>query len=158
MNIDTETRLEKYIEIADIHAERLKFAFSEISSLHFKTVKDFENLTQAQVRDIDGALMRFIKLQDVIGSDILPRILEITENTVPTQMTFIDKLNKLEKLEYLSDAKWWQKVRNVRNDITHDYPTEAELMIKYFNDFKEQTVLLLEYWNDLRIKLTRLLS
>jgi len=98
---------------------------------------------------------RFGKMQDDIGSKIFPAILEAKDKQAET---FIDKLNALEKLGYLDDATWWAKLRELRNEITHDYQDDYESLADHTNKLVISAQELLEFWSSLKTKLTPLLN
>lgn len=58
---------------------------------------------------------------------------------------------------YLSDANWWMDLRELRNEMTHDYPDDsaevAQTTAKLFICSQE----LIQYWNQLESKLAVLL-
>jgi uncharacterized protein with HEPN domain len=66
---------------------------------------------------------------------------------------FIDKLNCLEKLSYLPSSVWWMSLRETRNQITHDYPNNYELLSQHCNLFIKKAEELLNYWDSLQLKL-----
>jgi len=43
-------------------------------------------------------------------------------------------LNRLEQLEFIPSAEEWKKLRELRNNLTHTYPWEKEILI---NEIKE---------------------
>ncbi|MHB1680598.1 MAG: hypothetical protein ACYCTB_08860 [bacterium] len=48
-------------------------------------------------------------------------------------MSFIDVLDKLEKLEIIKDADEWNGIRELRNNLPHEYPSNQDEII---NDIK----------------------
>lgn len=151
-------RLEDHIKIATIHAKRLQYGLKQIQSINTYTAEYFEKLDELSIAMIDSTILRFIKLQDTIGASIFPSILELTEPVTITDLTFIDKLNKLEKLGYLDNAQWWQNLRKLRNDLTHDYPNTYQLLAHYFQEFIIKTPELLAYWKELEKKVMLLIK
>lgn len=121
-----------YLKIATLHAERLSAALSETERLLPFSAKTFETLSNQDIAFLDMLTTRFSKLQDVIGTQIFPLILECLAEDASS---FIDKLNRLEKLGYLEDAGWWMKLREIRNQVTHDYPDDYALLAQHFNQF-----------------------
>ncbi|MFN7038088.1 MAG: hypothetical protein ACK4OM_00760 [Alphaproteobacteria bacterium] len=144
-----EIFLSDYIKIAAIHAERLKSALEEFDNLVPLNVKKLEHMSITQIAFLDMMTTRFSKLQDIIGAKIFPLILEILGEDAHT---FRDKLNKLEKLDYIDDASWWMELREIRNQITHDYPNNHAILVEHFNIMIPKAKELLEFWNKLRTK------
>lgn len=145
--------LQDYINIADIHSKRLIEALLEVSGLMPLTPEKFNTLSANQIAFFDMLIMRFSKLQDVLGAKIFPAILE---RLGEDGNSFIDKLNKLEKLGYLQDANWWMGLREIRNQVSHDYPDDYELICSHVALLVVKARELLEYWKDLRTKIANL--
>ncbi|MDP2829654.1 MAG: hypothetical protein Q8O37_13740 [Sulfuricellaceae bacterium] len=89
------------------------------------TGEAFEHLTDAQVQSVDQFILRFTKLQDAMGSRLLPAILQYLQEPYE-ERPMLDKLNRLEKLGYIQNAEAWQNIRNTRNKFAHDYPDDGE--------------------------------
>ena len=85
----------------------------------------FEQLNSLEVRSIDQFILRFSKVQDAMGLRLFPAVLAVIQEDFE-EKPMIDKLNRLEKLGYLHDARQWQTLRNVRNQLTHEYPDDPQ--------------------------------
>lgn len=139
--------LKDYEKIADIHSRRLSAAiqktekFFPIDPLKLSILKDDE------VAFLDMMTTRFSKLQDFIGGKIFPLILDILGENA---LSFRDKLNVLEKLRIIDDASWWMKMREIRNQITHDYPDNYDILAKHFNQMRPFIEKLLIFWVNLK--------
>lgn len=140
--------LEDYLKIADIHADRLKSGLKKVKTLFPLTPTVFAQLTDENVAFLDMITTRFGKLQDIIGAKIFPLILEILGEDA---LSYIDKLNKLEKLGIIEDAQWWMKAREIRNQITHDYPDDYGLLSTHFNQMIPVVNDLLNFWSNLKL-------
>jgi hypothetical protein len=149
--------LSDYIRIGNIHEATLEFNLREIKNFKLSSTSNFKNLTIPEKNPIDVVIMRFGQLQDMIGAQIFPRILEYLEESNPTD-SFIDKLHKLEKLEYLPDVQWWRNLRKLRNNFSHDYLDDYEAIALFFNDLMTQVPQLLDYWKKLQEKLEILIN
>jgi len=129
--------------------EELKELFKLLDSIFDNAIIDYEELNKYKI-DIDflediqnrrlanSFLFYFSKIQDKIGAKLFKKVLyelgEIDTYSIP----FIDVLNILEKLEILS-SKEWLKIREIRNELSHEYPSDIydsienlKLSIKYF--------------------------
>jgi uncharacterized protein with HEPN domain len=142
--------LADFINIANIHAKRLGAALAEVKKIIPLTASKFEHLDDYHIAFLDMLATRFSKLQDIIGSRIFPLILEILGEDATT---FIDKLNKLEKIDYISSADWWMDLREIRNQMTHDYPDDYEILSDHFNSLVSKVEEILIYWRELKIKI-----
>ncbi len=139
----------QYSSIADIHARRLVLALERVSHLAPFNAQKCEELTDDEVAFFDMLTTRFSKLQDVIGAKLFPLLLDILGEDAKS---FIDKLNRLEKLDYLDDADWWMRLREVRNQIAHDYPDDYEQIARHANNFVAMARELLDFWQEFKAK------
>ena len=73
-------------------------------------------------RIINSFLFNFIKIQDKIGAKLFKKVLysqkEIDDESLPMK----DVLNLLEKLKILDHSDNWERLREIRNALTHEYP------------------------------------
>lgn len=91
-----------------------------------------ERLHQREIaKTIDSFIYRFTKLQDAMGSQFFPSVLDFLGNWSDS-MSLIDILNELEKLELISEQEHthWRRYRNLRNALTHDYPNNEQEIIE----------------------------
>ena len=89
--------------------------------------KDY-TLTDSEIRILDQLVFRFGKLQDAIGIRLLPTLLQLLQEWQENE-AFLDKLNRAEKLGLLYSVEQWQRLRELRNQITHEYPDNPEAII-----------------------------
>jgi len=143
--------INSYIATADIHADRLEYALNVVSNFLPITPDKLSNLPKHDLAFLDMLTTRFSKLQDVIGSKIFPLILVSLSEDVPTAN--IDKFNLLEKLGYIDSAAWWISLREIRNQITHDYPDDYDLIAINMTAMLPKVKELLTYWQQLKSKL-----
>lgn len=67
---------------------------------------------------VEAFVGRFGRLQDTVGDKLLPALLNaMGENT----SSVIDNLDKAERLEWLQSADNWMAIRNLRNQMIHEY-------------------------------------
>ncbi len=139
-----------YVKIADIHAARLKVALAQFTHLMPISAEGLSKLPVEQVAFLDMMTMRFGKLQDIIGVKIFSLILDLLgEDAGP----FVDKLNKLEKLGYIDDVNWWMDLREIRNQIMHDYPEDYEAIALHLSMLSTKANELLMFWDGLKNKI-----
>jgi hypothetical protein len=77
------------------------------------------------VRILDQLLFRFTKLQDALGTRLVPATLAALSEPYE-QWPMIDRINRLEKLGYMS-ADDWLRWREVRNRLAHEYPEHPDI-------------------------------
>ena len=94
--------------------------------------KRLHELGDAQVAIVDQFVGRFAKLQDAMGTKLLPTVLELTKEQGDLD-AYLDKLNRLEKIGALSSVDEWLELREMRNSFAHDYPEDSELQAAILN-------------------------
>lgn len=89
------------------------------------------NTLEAEKRAIlDAYLKRFASIQDFLGAKIFSMLLEIAgiNNTKMSEV-----LSHIEKENIIDSLENWIELREVRNELEHDYPEELE---EALNDLK----------------------
>lgn len=89
-------------------------------------------------------ILRFSKLQDILGTKIFGLLLAALGENADA---LIDKLNKLERLNYIADINWWMDLREMRNQFAHDDLIHTHLILLITRS-KE----LLAFWDSLKTK------
>jgi len=110
---------------AERHVHHMQHAMFALAPLLPLDEARFTALTDEQIQDVDQFILRFSKLQDVLGVRLFPAILDFLEEPYEAR-PMLDKLNRLEKLGLLPSVERWQYLREIRNRFTHDYPDDPE--------------------------------
>ena len=121
-------KLQPALEECAMHRQRLHQAWLEASE--FAALKETAAalpLDDEQVRTLDQLVFRFGRLQDAMGTRLLPALLQLTQEWRDDE-PFLDKLNRAEKLGMLPSAEQWQLLRELRNQTAHEYPSQPELV------------------------------
>ena len=126
-------RLQREFDICDKHILRINEALEELSSTLPLTTESYAQLSSEQIRCIDQFIFRFSKLQDAMGAKIFRYILEYLDEDV-TSLPMRDILNRLEKYKFLPDANEWIYIRELRNEIAHDYPLMENDVVHILNE------------------------
>ena len=104
------------------HLDRLDGAFTELSnSFKFPIDKNsFEEMVSSKqfLAYSDQIIYRFSKLQDCMGAKLFKSVLLSQGENV--NKPFLDILNQLEKINII-DVDEWFEIRDLRNEIAHDY-------------------------------------
>lgn len=112
----------------DLHIQRAKQAYAEVVSfsddLNAEALDDFN-----KVKVIDSFILRFIKIQDLMGNKLFREVL-IVLGEYEASMSMLDVLDRLEKLELIPSALRWMDYRNLRNILTHEYPDNRVELIE----------------------------
>jgi uncharacterized protein with HEPN domain len=116
------------------HLERLSNGFIELQK-SFKFPIDsekFEEILNSNqlLAYSDQIIYRFSKLQDSMGAKLFKSLLLYQGENV--NRPFIDILNQLEKIEII-DVDGWFEIRDLRNEIAHDYNSNDEIAMEMLN-------------------------
>ena len=88
---------------------------------------------------IDAFVTRFGRLQDTVGDKLLPQYLDaLGEATGPA----IDNLNRAEKLGLIHSAEIWMTLRDMRNQMVHEYMEDLEKLANALNKAHEHVGML----------------
>lgn len=118
------------IQEAHIHLERIDSALHDLSQqFPFPiTADDYQKIqdNKQQLALADQAIYRFSKAQDVIGAKLFKTFLLAQGEDI--DRPFLDILNLLEKIHILSVNDWFE-LRDLRNEISHDYDADQAMNI-----------------------------
>ena len=110
-----------------VHLKRLEVACAELlkkysfplnSKSYAKLVENIQDLAFS-----DQIIYRFAKLQDSMGAKLFKSLLLYQGENV--NKPFLDILNQLEKMDIV-DVEEWFEIRDLRNEISHDYDNNNE--------------------------------
>lgn len=127
-----EFKLKPALAECALHRQRLHQAWLEASEFEAFKQTQPAPLSNDEVRTLDQLVFRFGRLQDAIGTRLLPALLQLTQEWRDNE-PFIDKLNRAEKLGMLPSAEQWQLLRELRNQTAHEYPAQPELVLANLN-------------------------
>lgn len=105
-----------------------------------------------KLRVLDQLLFRFTKLQDAMGTRLLPATLAALAEPVE-DWPMIDRLNRLEKLGFLN-ADEWLRWRQIRNQLSHEYPEPPEVRFTVLTAAVTAAGELAQVYRDWRRRLT----
>ena len=116
------------------HLERLSNALDELSKYYLfpLDIDDYKKLIE-EVQCLafsDQIIYRFSKLQDCMGAKLFKSLLLSQGENV--NKPFLDILNQLEKMDII-DVDEWFEIRDLRNEIAHDYEDKDEVAINLLN-------------------------
>lgn len=129
-----------------LHAEVLAEALSDLSPAVF-TAEDVARLASDQRRVLDQLAYRFGKLQDSMGEKVLPAVLDLVQEPLPPGATFAEKLQRLERLGAIASAADWRRLRELRNQMAHEYPDQPHIKAAVLNRFVQGAGELLAVWS-----------
>ena len=114
------------------HRHHMRHALASIAPHRPLSAATLADLDDDAVQDIDQFVLRFGKLQDVLGTRLFPALLDVLQEPYE-DWPMLDKLNRLEKLGLLESTEAWEKLRALRNHFAHEYPDEPALRAAYLN-------------------------
>ena len=103
------------------HASVMSDALSQIPSP--LTAEKLLRASPELIRLLDQFVLRFIKLQDTLGTHVLRQFAVQILAEPGEESAFIDVLNLLERRGYLTVDEWAVQ-RSTRNTLTHEYPDD----------------------------------
>ena len=128
---DKNIKIKKYLNECRKHKLRIEKSSVKVKALFPISSPRYEKLNDDEVEAIDQYLFRFAKLQDTLGTKLFKMIAsEYVEDI--SQLTFIDILNQLERVNIL-EVTIWKKLRDVRNNISHQYDDNPQEMSEALN-------------------------
>ena len=94
------------------------------------TVRKFNFIPPSQRAIFDAYLKRFASIQDFLGAKIFPALLQLN-GIYTSKMSEI--IYYIEKEEIIDSLEQWIELREIRNELEHDYPEE---LAEALNDLK----------------------
>ena len=92
-------------------------------------------LESSDIDKLDSIAYRIIKFQDSLGRAIKLFFSIAEENT--DMLTMIDLINLAEKVGFDIDVRLWRELRELRNNLTHEYTENYEKIAYALNRLKE---------------------
>lgn len=132
-----------------LHFKRMMFAHERVTSLIPLDAEKYRSLADEEIGFFDQLIYRFSKLQDTMGTKLFKVILNRLEEETD-DLAFIDILNKLEKLNILEDKDQWLALRELRNEVTHEYPFNTKEITEGLNELYKQCFTLSDIWQKVK--------
>lgn len=144
-------RLKQVLKECEIHGVRILQAQKACSRFFPLAPTSSHTLNEDQVRIVDQLVYRFTKLQDTMGAKLFPLLIEMFYDTNPL-LTFLDMLNNLEKRTILTSTEQWLRLREVRNQIAHEYESDPDNATEYLNQVYVESETLVNIMNHVTTK------
>jgi len=118
-------------------SETIQSIFLMIDTMMDNAEIDYEALQKSTIdasffddynntRIVNSFLFNFSKLQDKIGAKLFKTVLYELKEIDTFSLTMIDVLHKLEALNILESTEEWERLREIRNILAHEYPFDIE--------------------------------
>lgn len=142
-------RLRREFEVCDKHILRINEALGELQVALPMTVDSYAQLAAGQVRCLDQFIFRFSKLQDAMGAKIFRYLLEYLDEDV-SALPMRDILNRMERYLFIPSADEWNYIRELRNEISHDYPLLEMDSVAILNELLSKVSVMLTIYEKLK--------
>lgn len=109
----------------------------------------YSNLTTEQVRCIDQFIFRFPNCKIPWEQKYSRYILEYLDEDI-TALPMRDILNRLERYLIIPSADEWTYIRELRNEISHDYPLFETDVAAILNELFSKTNIIFSIYSKLK--------
>ena len=106
-------QLEESLSILDRSLEALRYSFSKCNS-----IKDADSYNLKEQESFEALTSRFARTSDILTQKIFKTMFSLIQES---PKTFLDAANFLEKIEIVENADDLLNIRELRNQIAHEY-------------------------------------
>jgi len=149
MNLLNHKKWAAALTECDSHILRIQHALDHLADKIPLSKEVYDFLSDRDIAYIDQIVFRFSKLQDVMGKKVFPLGLGLLGEDI-AGVPFIDLLNKLESLRIIPSAARWMDLRELRNDLTHEYPDVIEDRIEALNNLNSVLAEILGVYGNIK--------
>jgi len=121
-------RLRTYIEVINFNLETEEAIEKAIHRLNLYPITEraLVDLSIDERAFIDALIYRFLIIQDYASNKLFPLIAQIITNQ-SQQFSWFDILALMEKYQIITSEEQWDKLRKLRNLLSHEYENIPEL-------------------------------
>ncbi|TVR66477.1 MAG: hypothetical protein EA420_01610 [Candidatus Competibacteraceae bacterium] len=122
----TQERLAFLVRVVDKEIKHLDYADRQVFNqpLEFGQIQTLEQNPDLALK-IEAFTSRFCRLQDTLGDKLLPALLKALGES---EQALLINLNKAEKYGWLSSAEAWIQLRQLRNQMIHEYIEDPQIL------------------------------
>jgi len=99
---------------------------------------------------VEAFVSRFARLQDTLGDKFIPQLLTVMGEQ---RSTLIDNLDVAERLGWLASADEWLTMRQLRNQMVHEYIEDPQILISAIQAARDFVPELISAANKLQAEL-----
>lgn len=151
---ETIERLQREFEVCDKHILRINEALEGLKVDFPISVEVYQNFDSEQIRCIDQYIFRFSKLQDAMGAKIFRCALELMDEDI-SSLPMRDILNRLERFNLIPSADEWIYIRELRNEIAHDYPLYENDVVAILNELITKLNVITGIYDKLKVSVQK---
>ncbi len=111
----------------DMMLENAQIDYDVLQSSHIDR-SFFDDYNQTRI--VNSFLFNFGKLQDRIGAKLFKQVLYDMKEIDRFSLSMLDVLHLLEKHEIIVDGMQWERLREIRNILAHEYPFDIDERIE----------------------------
>jgi hypothetical protein len=119
--------VKKRVEILEALFKSARYDLDDIEKFELKK-ELFEDMQKSRI--INSFLFNITKIQDNLGAKFFKEILldlrEIDNESIP----MVDVIHTLEKLHIVENLEQWDTLREIRNELTHNYSVDFDERIE----------------------------
>lgn len=142
--------IESSIRECTAHIERMSNGETVLRGDFPLNEERLDTMGETNLAHLDQFIYRFMRLQDSMATRLFPSLYSwLEESSEPTP--FLDVLNRLEQLRVVPSAVEWQRFRNLRNSLAHDYPETRKQTVSTLNELYTTWRKLEQMFNQARI-------
>lgn len=132
----------------------MNYAYEKVNSLAPFSKEQIEKLRHEDIAHLDQLIYRFTKLQDAIRQKLFKSVLQSLDEQVSNKAA-IDIFNRLEQLGIIEDYEKWKELRELRNELAHEYEEDLNetaeklnSLIKRKSDLENYLNAIIDYLED----------
>lgn len=138
--------LKSIIDECNKHISRMNYAYEKVNPLAPFSKEQIEKLSNEDIAHIDQLIYRFTKLQDAIGQKLFKSVLQSLDEQVFNKAA-IDIFNRLEQLGIIEDYEKWKELRELRNELAHEYEEDLNETAEKLNSLIKRKKDLVDFFN-----------
>jgi hypothetical protein len=105
--------LAKTLKILEQALDTLNYSIDVCNKIGTKN-----NYSYQELSEFEALTSRFARISDIVTQKLLKTIFIILKEETPT---FLDRINLAEKLNMITSSSDLKQIRDIRNNITHEY-------------------------------------
>lgn len=150
MKKEVEATIISAIKENESHQQRIRNTVKRIDSLFPADLESFKHFTEDEIGLVDQFIYRFSKMQDSMGTRLIPSLYYYLEDD-PAPQPFLNILSRLEKLGIIESESNWQFFRDLRNNLAHDYPESIAQTVETLNILHTEIEKFLQIFQRLKL-------
>ena len=152
---ETEARLQFLSRVVAKEIKHLEYASTQVfePTLSYEAVEKLDTTPELAMK-VEAFTSRFCRLQDTLGDKLLPALLQALGE--PTRALLIN-LEKAEKYGWLESSEQWITLRQLRNQMIHEYIENAQTLFDALTTANDNVDVLIRFARELDEQTQRLL-